>query len=230
MTKEQKQQRGRDRRGKPGSSSGFGPNTDSDPSCHSKATGWPSKSTSKQKKKKPKEVEPNMWFEWSPPPGLGTAMEMMKEQEQKQVRAKAVSKATSKQKPQKVDDSPNLQQEADGKKDGLSLEDSLGAHIPVVRLRGLPCSASEKDVFEFFSMHNVAEGIVEGANAVKILLKANGRPSGQASVQMRNRHEAAKAQKILHSQWIGNRYIEVLAYGGNQSVHHRDVEYIHSQT
>jgi RNA recognition motif-containing protein len=101
---------------------------------------------------------------------------------------------------------------ADGKNDAL--EDGLGAHIPVVRLRGLPFTASEQDVLAFFSIHNVTEGIADGDRAVRMLLKANGKPSGQAVVQMQNKAEADKAQKALHSQWMGSRYIEVFSYGG----------------
>merc|ERR1712054_6590 len=46
-----------------------------------------------------------------------------------------------------------------------------------------------------------------------MLLKANGKPSGQAVVQMQSRHDANEAQSCLHGQWMGNRYIEVFAYG-----------------
>lgn len=91
--------------------------------------------------------------------------------------------------------------------------EELGSHIPVVRLRGLPFNAQEQDVLAFFSQHNVADLIVETKRAVRFLFKANDKPSGQAVVQMRSRQDADLAQKALHSQWIGSRYIEVFAYG-----------------
>lgn len=101
-----------------------------------------------------------------------------------------------------------------GKNEGL--EDSVGTHIPVVRLRGLPFTASEQDILAFFSFHNVSEGIGDGDRIVRFLSKANGKPSGQAVVQMQSKYEADKAQKVLHGQWMGNRYIEVFAYGGDK--------------
>lgn len=85
--------------------------------------------------------------------------------------------------------------------------------IPSLRLRGLPFSMSVQDVFAFFAQYDVADRIVDGNNAAQLLPKANGRPSGQAVVQMRSRFDAEVAQQALHNQWIGGRYIEVFVYG-----------------
>eukprot|EP00928_Gymnodinium_smaydae_P071284 TRINITY_DN54910_c0_g1_i1.p1 TRINITY_DN54910_c0_g1~~TRINITY_DN54910_c0_g1_i1.p1 ORF type:complete len:874 (-),score=184.99 TRINITY_DN54910_c0_g1_i1:441-2900(-) len=81
-----------------------------------------------------------------------------------------------------------------------------------VRLRGLPFSASEQDVLAFFAQHEIVERITDGPNAVTLLLRSNGRPSGQAVVQMRSRADAELAQCVLRGQWMGSRYIEVFLY------------------
>merc|ERR1719453_422556 len=54
---------------------------------------------------------------------------------------------------------------------------------------------------------------MDGPQAAQLLPKANGRPSGQARVQMRSRADAETAQQALNNQWIGGRYIEVFVYG-----------------
>lgn len=82
-----------------------------------------------------------------------------------------------------------------------------------VRLRGLPFTASEQDVLAFFAQHDIVDRITDGPKAVNLLLRSNGRPSGQAVVQMRDRSDAELAQRVLHGQWMGSRYIEVFLYG-----------------
>jgi RNA recognition motif-containing protein len=79
----------------------------------------------------------------------------------------------------------------------------------VVRLRGLPFSATKQDILTFFAQYEIVDRIVSGGNAVNLLLRANGRSSGQARVQMKARSDAEMAQRLLHGQWMGNRYIEV---------------------
>lgn len=96
----------------------------------------------------------------------------------------------------------------------VEADDALkNTSIPSLRLRGLPFSMSVQDVFAFFAQYDVADRIVDGNNAAQLLPKANGRPSGQAVVQMRSRYDAEVAQQALHNQWIGGRYIEVFVYG-----------------
>lgn len=85
-----------------------------------------------------------------------------------------------------------------------------------VRLRGLPFSSSEQDVLAFFAQHDIVDRICDGPKAVSLLLRANGRPSGQAVVQMRDRGDAAIAQRILDGKWMGSRYIEVFLHGEEQ--------------
>mmetsp|Transcript_19777 Transcript_19777/g.44553 ORF Transcript_19777/g.44553 Transcript_19777/m.44553 type:complete len:722 (+) Transcript_19777:46-2211(+) len=82
-----------------------------------------------------------------------------------------------------------------------------------VRLRGLPFSASEQDVLAFFAQHDIVDRISNSPKAVNLLLRSNGRPSGQAVVQMCDRADAELAQQVLSGQWMGSRYIEVFLYG-----------------
>jgi len=91
--------------------------------------------------------------------------------------------------------------------------DSEGAPVPALRLRGLPFSVTVQDVLAFFSQHDVADCISDRAGAAQLLQKANGRPSGQAVVEMKSRYQAQLAQRALYNQWIGGRYIEVFVYG-----------------
>lgn len=67
----------------------------------------------------------------------------------------------------------------------------------------------------FFAQHDVADKISDGPQAAQLLPKANGRPSGQAVVQMRSRQEAEEAQTALTGKYVGSRYIEVFVYGNN---------------
>ncbi|XP_060063350.1 heterogeneous nuclear ribonucleoprotein H2-like [Ylistrum balloti] len=75
----------------------------------------------------------------------------------------------------------------------------------VVRLRGLPWSATAAEVLKFFG-DDVA--VVGGENGVNFTFSREGRPSGEAFVQM---VDEANVQKSLekHNQHMGNRYIEV---------------------
>lgn len=82
-----------------------------------------------------------------------------------------------------------------------------------VRLRGLPFTASEQDVLAFFAQHDIVDRVADGNKAVNLLMRSNGRPSGQAVVQLRDRVDAEIAQRVLHGQWMGSRYIEVFLYG-----------------
>merc|ERR1740121_1705430 len=83
-----------------------------------------------------------------------------------------------------------------------------------LRLRGLPFSVTIQDVLAFFAQHDVADRIADGPGAAQLLPKGNGRPSGQAVVQMRSRADAEFARSRLSGQCIGNRYMEVFVYGG----------------
>ncbi|EYC43667.1 hypothetical protein Y032_0484g2305 [Ancylostoma ceylanicum] len=69
----------------------------------------------------------------------------------------------------------------------------------VVRLRGLPFSATAQDVKTFFKGLNCEE-VVFG--------RTGGRPSGEAFVRLASRDEASKALDF-NKQHMGSRYIEV---------------------
>merc|ERR1719410_1251196 len=94
---------------------------------------------------------------------------------------------------------------------GLPL--TTAATAAAVRLRGLPFSATEQDVLAFFAQHDIVDRISEEPKAVNLLLRSNGKPSGQAIVQMRGREDAELARHVLSGQWMGSRYIEVFLCG-----------------
>eukprot|EP00403_Amphidinium_massartii_P021247 CAMPEP_0178400922 /NCGR_PEP_ID=MMETSP0689_2-20121128/16037_1 /TAXON_ID=160604 /ORGANISM="Amphidinium massartii, Strain CS-259" /LENGTH=842 /DNA_ID=CAMNT_0020021729 /DNA_START=197 /DNA_END=2725 /DNA_ORIENTATION=- len=86
-------------------------------------------------------------------------------------------------------------------------EEPLGS--AVLRLRGLPFSTEEQDVLAFFAKYEVVEHIADQTRAVQMITKANGKPSGQALVHMRNGRSADIALEVLNGKHIGDRYIEV---------------------
>lgn len=74
----------------------------------------------------------------------------------------------------------------------------------VIRIRGLPWSASAEDVVEFF---NEVE-INGGAEGVHLTLSREGRPSGEAYVELVSQEDLDKAEE-KHKCNMGKRYIEV---------------------
>jgi len=103
-------------------------------------------------------------------------------------------------------------------------EESDKTGVAALRLRGLPFSVTVQDVLTFFAQHNVADTIYDGPHSAQLLPKANGRPSGQAVVQMRSRKDAETAQKALNHQYVGGRYIEVFVYGDSEGMIENDIE------
>merc|ERR1711908_143586 len=91
-----------------------------------------------------------------------------------------------------------------------------------VRLRGLPSDATEQDVLNFFSKHNMVDFIPEGKGMVRLLAEANGKPTGHAVVCLRNYTCARIAVAELHQQIMqtpqnSNRYIEVFHHDSGTS-------------
>ncbi|CAM6102293.1 unnamed protein product [Calypogeia fissa] len=84
---------------------------------------------------------------------------------------------------------------------GSALDDEL-KRSNVVRLRGLPFSASESDIADFF------KGLEMGPDGVVICVNFQGRSTGQAYVQFASAELANKALE-RNRQHIGSRYIEV---------------------
>lgn len=89
---------------------------------------------------------------------------------------------------------------------GSAIEASpVAAGVPtgsIIRLRGLPWSATKEDVLNF----------LEGAHiipcAIHFVLNQQGKPRGEAFVQLSSVEDASRALE-LHRQVLGHRYIEV---------------------
>ncbi|XP_026683580.1 heterogeneous nuclear ribonucleoprotein H2-like, partial [Diaphorina citri] len=73
----------------------------------------------------------------------------------------------------------------------------------VMNLRGLPFSATEDDILKFFDGINVKSGRA----GIHILLSREGRPSGEAFVEVESEDDCTAAEK-KDRQHIGERYIE----------------------
>ncbi|EFJ14378.1 hypothetical protein SELMODRAFT_446014 [Selaginella moellendorffii] len=84
---------------------------------------------------------------------------------------------------------------------GSALDDEL-KRSNVVRLRGLPFSATEVDIKEFF------RGLDLGPDGIVICVNFQGRSTGQAYVQFATAELANKSLE-RNRQHIGSRYIEV---------------------
>merc|ERR1712224_1043309 len=77
---------------------------------------------------------------------------------------------------------------------------------PTLRLRGLPYTATEQDVKNFFGYHT---RFFNTENPIRLLLNRDGRPSGLATVVFISQATARIAQRDLDRKMIGSRYIEV---------------------
>lgn len=75
-------------------------------------------------------------------------------------------------------------------------------HTGVLRLRGLPFSASKDDIMEFFSDFDLSE------DSIHIIMNSEGRPSGEAYVEFENA-EDSKAAMAKDRMTLGSRYIEL---------------------
>nr|XP_022316905.1 heterogeneous nuclear ribonucleoprotein F-like isoform X1 [Crassostrea virginica] len=86
------------------------------------------------------------------------------------------------------------------KTEGIGDEDGC-----VVRLRGLPWSATETEVVKFFGEDVL---IVDGEQGVHFTFSREGRPSGECFVELIDEENVQLALKC-HNKHMGNRYIEV---------------------
>ena len=73
-----------------------------------------------------------------------------------------------------------------------------------VKIRGLPYSADERQIRNFFSDFRVSETDV-------IIDKAHGQPTGYALVYVGSEQEARRAIEALNHQYVGNRYVDVFS-------------------
>lgn len=85
-------------------------------------------------------------------------------------------------------------------KSGTNDVESRYASNYVVRLRGLPYSATIEDIKEFFSGLEVADAVIDK--------EAGGRPSGEAFVRLANKQDAELALE-RSKNYMGSRYVEV---------------------
>ena len=77
-----------------------------------------------------------------------------------------------------------------------------GEHTGILRMRGLPFSATKDDISEFFKKYNpVLDSIV-------LTYRSDGRATGEAYVGFES-PEASKEAMELHKKSMGNRYIEL---------------------
>ncbi|XP_008486469.2 heterogeneous nuclear ribonucleoprotein H2-like, partial [Diaphorina citri] len=74
----------------------------------------------------------------------------------------------------------------------------------VIKLRGLPWSTTVDEILEFFDGVNVRNGRA----GVKITRSRNGRPSGEAFVEVEDEVDMENALR-KNKEYLGNRYIEV---------------------
>lgn len=74
----------------------------------------------------------------------------------------------------------------------------------VIRLRGIPFNASASDVLKFFE----GVSVVRGIEGVVFTYTPDGRPTGEAFVEVQD-EEAQKEAMKCHKNMIGTRYIEL---------------------
>jgi hypothetical protein len=87
-----------------------------------------------------------------------------------------------------------------------------GTIVSQIRLRGLPFTAHEDDVWEFLNQSDVnAQNFVTGKESIQIMRRRNGRATGQAEILLAAPMPWEFFRDHLHMRSMGERYIEVLA-------------------
>lgn len=86
-----------------------------------------------------------------------------------------------------------------------------------IRLRGLPYSVTQGDIANF-----VCQACEVGEWDVTIKYGTDGRPSGEAYIQLESDEAAQSAQSILNHKYVESRYVEafVCSYAETQQVRH----------
>ncbi|CAL4166366.1 unnamed protein product, partial [Meganyctiphanes norvegica] len=74
----------------------------------------------------------------------------------------------------------------------------------VVRVRGLPWSATVDEIYEFFD----GVDILGGKSGIHLTMTREGRPSGEAYIELESEEDLEAAEK-KHKETMGSRYIEV---------------------
>merc|ERR1719329_707193 len=75
---------------------------------------------------------------------------------------------------------------------------------PTVFLRGLPFGTTKEEVCAIFSTHGLSDRIANESDAITMLTKSNGKPSGNALVQLGRADDVAVVQSVLHMTDFGN--------------------------
>lgn len=107
---------------------------------------------------------------------------------------------------------------------------SRGAQV-IVRMRGLPYDATPQQVLDFFSTGDNPVQVLDGAEGVLFVRRADGRATGDAFVLFAKEDDAPKALS-RHRKSIGTRYIELFrsTTAEVQQVLNRSLETRTSQT
>jgi len=83
------------------------------------------------------------------------------------------------------------------------------AHTGVVKLRGLPFSATKDDIIAFFGDPALCPGLPPLAHdSIHVVTSADGRPSGVAFVEFGSPEDAKQAMR-KDRQSMGQRYLEI---------------------
>ncbi|KAB5528574.1 hypothetical protein PHYPO_G00141790 [Pangasianodon hypophthalmus] len=74
----------------------------------------------------------------------------------------------------------------------------------IVRVKGLPWTCSAEDLQKFFSECRIRNGV----NGIHLTYHKNGKPTGQAFIELEDEEDVNKALE-MHRQYLGPRYVEV---------------------
>ncbi|KAL0979945.1 hypothetical protein UPYG_G00191900 [Umbra pygmaea] len=85
----------------------------------------------------------------------------------------------------------------------------------IIQAKGLPWLCTAEDIMQFFSECRIRDGV----KGVHLTVNRDGRPNGQAFIELENEEDVSKALE-KHRQYLGPRYIEV------NEVTNRDAEAI----
>merc|ERR1711964_408962 len=85
-----------------------------------------------------------------------------------------------------------------------------GPCVLCLRLRGLPFSAGEQDVANFFETYGQTRWL-QPEDPIRVQRKANGRPTGIALIHLVPGVLLSDVIESLHGKHMGERYIEVFA-------------------
>lgn len=76
--------------------------------------------------------------------------------------------------------------------------------VYIIQVKGFPWSCSAQDLLQFFSDCRIRDGV----KGIHLTVNRQGRPSGQAFIEMEHEEDVSKALE-KHRQYLGPRYVEV---------------------